>query len=287
MQGASATTVTYIEDRIITLHVCGPQVPSIDLVDLPGIRQTGSGAGATKSIVSQHIKEHGKRSLFLFVMRAGEVKANYSALAIAEDHKAEVPSIVENSIGVLTMLDMLSSRAIAKTMKQVMTGEEKMFERYGWVATMNAPPEPETEDGETSDTGVAAQSGFRSLQKQAQREVDFFKAMNWPEEKRSQLTTNNMIGHLNVMFKDYLEETWMPGAIKKLLARLQQIDFERLKLGIVAGSPVSSERNEARQLLEKLNNDYADVTGAVSAITTAFSITPEHQQEMAKAVEWT
>jgi len=41
VQGSNADT--YISDRIIALQVSGPQLPCIDLVDLPGIRQAGAG----------------------------------------------------------------------------------------------------------------------------------------------------------------------------------------------------------------------------------------------------
>jgi len=180
------------------------------------------------------------------------VKVNYSALGVAEAHKESHPHMLSNSIGVLTMLDRLSDKAITKSMKQIMDGEDSLFRRHGRMATMNAPPDPDLEEEEEEgDPKQAPKSGFLQLQEQAKREVDFFenKCVSWPNKQ--QLTTNYLVGNLNVMFKAYLKETWMPNAMKKLLASRQQIDYERYKLGIVADAPAATRELVAAREVER------------------------------------
>jgi hypothetical protein len=161
--------------------------------------------------------------------------------------------MLTNSIGVLTMLDRLSDKAIKTTMQQVMAGEDSLFTRHGWMATMNAPPDPDLQEEEPGGAALpeAPKSGFLQLQEQAKREVEFFqtKCSKWPNQQ--QLTTNHLIGHLNVMFKDYLKETWMPSAMKKLVACRQQIDYELYKLGIVADAPASTREVVAAREVER------------------------------------
>jgi GTP-binding protein EngB required for normal cell division len=234
-----STPDAYVTDRIIKLLVRGPQVPTIDLVDLPGIRQTGPGAEATQRLVDEHVTANAKRSLFLFVMRAGEIKANNAALKVIEDHD----EMCENTIGVLTMLDRLSSKEIAKTMKQVMNGEDS-FKQNGWVATMNRPL-----DEEDSAQALGA-SEYQLLNDQAEREVEFFTGVPWPEERKKELTTSNLVVQLNSMFEIYLQEKWLPVAMQMLQAHLQQIDFEMLKLGIVEESPLAKQEEAAAMEVE-------------------------------------
>ncbi len=56
VQSPGSTEETYISNRIIQLCVAGPQVPSIDLVDLPGIRKNWPGTAMTEQIVNDHIR---------------------------------------------------------------------------------------------------------------------------------------------------------------------------------------------------------------------------------------
>jgi hypothetical protein len=53
------------------------------------------------------------------------------------------------------------------------------------------------------------------------------------------------------MFKDYLKETWMLSAMKKLIACRQQIDYELYKLGIVADAPESTREVVAAREVER------------------------------------
>jgi len=145
---------------------------------------------------------------------------------------------------VLTMLDRLSSKEIAKTMMQVMN-DEGSFKHNGWVATMNRPL-----DEEDSAQALGA-SEFQLLKDQAEREVEFFNGIPWPEERKKELTTSNLVVQLNSMFKIYLQEKWLPVAMQMLLAHLQQIDFEMLKLGIVGESPLAEQEEAAAMEVER------------------------------------
>lgn len=251
----------YITDKIIVLRVQSPLVPTIDIIDLPGIRQTGAGADATQIIVRNHITQNHDRSLFLFVNRAGDASSNWSTLRIVEDFESTHPSVVKNGIGVLTMLDRVAKKHRKKAMK-VMTDDTRF--NYGWVATMNEPVQDEEDDEaqeakdaeEADEAETTSHEGFHRLKEQARREIDFFdKEVDWPA--REQLSTNIMIDRLNTMFKDSLRETWMPGAMKKLTARKEQLDYERLKLGLVldATEAEKAAAKEAKKRIDAIMNE--------------------------------
>ena len=83
-------------ERIIILHVNSPSVPSIDLIDLPGI-VTGavdgepSAMGAlTRQVVLDHIKSYGDRAIYLTVSRATQATNKDVAFGLLQEHNLEV-----------------------------------------------------------------------------------------------------------------------------------------------------------------------------------------------------
>jgi hypothetical protein len=98
--------------RIIILHVTNPDVPFLDLVDMPGLVSVPSGnepsdlASQTLALVKGHIQsEHGANSLYLAVVKA-TIAPNIS-VALQLLHEADV---CEKTFGVFTFCDELGRK---------------------------------------------------------------------------------------------------------------------------------------------------------------------------------
>lgn len=247
---------TYVTAQIIKLTVKGPQVPSIDIVDLPGMRNAGDGVQVTRKMVDEHVESSVGRSLFLFVMKAGEIKANYTALAVAKAQSERHPELLDNSIGVFTMFDWLASgKPVNQTLERVVLPDDSVdFTKHGWIATMNAPPLKE--DGSPRARGV--ETGFEILQLQAANELDYFgrtidawkPALAVDTQRLQELklklaakcTTNNLIGKLNSMFISYLKDSWMPKAVKELISAKERTEYSIFINGVITSGP-STEKD--------------------------------------------
>ena len=99
-------------NRIIILHVTNPDVPFLDLVDMPGIVTVPSGnepsdmATQTSALVKNHIQsEYGANSLYLAVVKASNAPNVSVALQIL--HEA---NLYEKTFEVLTFCDELGRK---------------------------------------------------------------------------------------------------------------------------------------------------------------------------------
>ena len=82
--------------RIIILHICSPRVPSIDLIDLPGI-VVGAVAGEpsemadlTHNLVLSHINLYGDRAIYLTISRATQATNKDVGFGILQERALEV-----------------------------------------------------------------------------------------------------------------------------------------------------------------------------------------------------
>lgn len=92
--------------RILVVHVDSPGVPSLDLVDLPGLVQSPADmAAATEGLVRRYVRAHGAHSIFLVAVPAAHKPNDSKALAMV--HELGVQG---RTIGVLTMADELPKR---------------------------------------------------------------------------------------------------------------------------------------------------------------------------------
>ena len=171
----NATLTGVASDRKILLHVQSPNVPTLDLVDLPGVvAAAASGEPSnmpdqTKNLVQQHIRSHKNRSVYLACVDAPTAPNSSTALQILVQHQ-----VLDKTIGVITMCDWATAPQqkdkILRRLSQ-QAGCDAVELKHGYVATMNAP---------VVDDGI---SNLERLQQQAGNELEFFKDF-LPEQTR-------------------------------------------------------------------------------------------------------
>jgi hypothetical protein len=125
-----ATTTT------IFLAVCHPNVPRLDLIDLPGIRSDDQHAMLeTKAIVEAHLNNASPHSVFLFKHRAIDVFSNNMAIDVLRR-----AGKLYQTVGVLTNCDKLISWLsmecqVVKSLTFGQTPDGAPPVGKGWVAT--------------------------------------------------------------------------------------------------------------------------------------------------------
>ena len=218
--------------RIIVLTVEGPNVPSADLIDMPGLVASPEAlATSTRALVQGYIDKHGTNSLYLFVVPAGESPRNSIATELIEKNKLQ-----SRAFGVFSMCDDIGARSFVRFKKRLAAttaGETEaqggvFLEQHGWVATMNAPF-----DGERVDAGGSA---TRPLQ-QAHNEVEWFRSQGMGDMIGAGLaSTNALVERLSGMFLVELLEMWAPTTLFRLAQEHARLNFKLACLGAPAVS---------------------------------------------------
>jgi len=208
-------------EKIIIVRINRPDVPTLDLIDMPGLVNTGPRQVASRKIITDHIDRHqGDDSLlYLFVVPAGERPNGDLASDIIEKY-----GLQDKTFGVFTKCDKLTDEDdVDDFMEKLKAGERGsdkkaagdngtvLLEKYGWVATSTK---------EIRDETLGA---FTRLRRQARSEFEFFMDSQQARMGLRDLTVTEgaatvpmLIKQLNDMFKNYLHKTWVPKTLEKL-----------------------------------------------------------------------
>jgi hypothetical protein len=122
--------------KVIYLDVCHPDVPRLDLIDLPGIRSDDQQAmRETMAIVEAQLRNASPHSVFLFTHRAIDVFANNMAIDVLRR-----AGKLDRAVGVLTNCDKMISWSsmecqAVKLLTAGQTTEGAPPVGKGWVAT--------------------------------------------------------------------------------------------------------------------------------------------------------
>lgn len=129
------------DERIIIVRVEGPRLPSIDLVDLPGLVATPQDLEAqTRALVEKHVARHGAYSMYLAVVHGNENPRNSLAVRLVERL-----GLQSRTLGVFTMCDEIQPRVLDSFRRHLAgeaepgSGEGVRLHPHGWVATSNKP----------------------------------------------------------------------------------------------------------------------------------------------------
>ena len=254
-------TVGICLDRMIVLQVFHSKVPTIDLVDLPGIfYNADQDAGETPEHAAQTIKlasrfvELNKDAIFLTVVTAGTANSAHRldpALKLISELK-----IADRSIGVHTKCDELSAAALKHLQPRLLgvTSAEKKGGLHaneqlghGWTLSMNAPlleddgytPVQKGEDGRlmfTDEEGnEVAITDEQRLERQAKAEIRWFHEAGFKDKAIfKHLGCNTLLDKMHAAFLTFVRHTWAPEVIARLDAKLQEVRDDERELGLPA-----------------------------------------------------
>jgi GTP-binding protein EngB required for normal cell division len=210
-------------DRIIILTVKSPYVPSIDMVDLPGlVTAPESMKKSTRKLVDDHIDRHGAYSLYLATVVATSAPNLSTAMEVVETRKLQ-----SKTIGVFTkcnkaMADEDDKESFLERLRPQPPADcgAVRLKPYGWVCVMNS-----------SVLGSSEQSSFARLKQQAVNEEVFMQ-----DKLQSLLSAGNagcgaLVERICKVYTQFLSETWGPKTIKLLCDALEETSLEDALLG--------------------------------------------------------
>ena len=129
------------DERIIIVWVQGPLLPSIDLVDLPGLVASPHDLEVqTRTLVERHVGRHHAYSMYLLVVHGNENPRNSLAVKLVERL-----GLQDRTLGVFTMCDEIQPRMLDAFRRHLADasgpgpGEGLRLVPHGWVATSNRP----------------------------------------------------------------------------------------------------------------------------------------------------
>ena len=261
VSGLSEGNAPLINDRVIVLEIVHPTVPSVDLIDLPGLTQhPPTKAQLTRAIIEEQVRKDratGSHAMYLAIVPAGgEVRpCTNSAMAFVDGQ-----GLRDRTIGVFTKCDHLAHPDI---LHSLVTGENTSSGETpadfgavplekGWVASMLRVPQAQSMQ-------YYETHALERLYEQKRQEEAFFRASD--DEHLRDLYNRKAAGisalvlRLERQYSSYLNSTWKNMAVKKVFARLDKAEFELDLLGRPAQSH-SAAVEELERRLTKVDDLY-------------------------------
>mmetsp|Transcript_12257 Transcript_12257/g.30766 ORF Transcript_12257/g.30766 Transcript_12257/m.30766 type:complete len:695 (+) Transcript_12257:357-2441(+) len=219
-------------DRVIIIKVSSPYVPSIDLIDLPGlVASPAANKESTMQLVKEHIKDHGEYSMYLATVKAGDSPNTSAAMEIVQSHKLQ-----SKTVGVFTMCDELVPRTQQILMRHMEPNgkvDGMSLEPHGWVCVMN----------EYVDVGENGRNLAR-LSLQARNESDFFsERLQTLQEDRSGCAS--LVSRLQGLFVEFLRKDWGPKTVQMLKQASEDAQLENVRMGVPAFPATEIPKNVA------------------------------------------
>mmetsp|Transcript_21785 Transcript_21785/g.48153 ORF Transcript_21785/g.48153 Transcript_21785/m.48153 type:complete len:551 (-) Transcript_21785:284-1936(-) len=252
---ADATTSGIVTKKIIVLMVHRPDVPSIDLVDLPGLTTMPvDKAREVQAVLKRQLEEDersGAHGMYLVVVPgSGDVRpCTNMAMRFVEDN-----NLREKTFGVFSKCDQAAD---SDALQALMTGKQTS-DGYspedlgavglskGWVATMLKP---------LSDPMFDVHN-FERIHIQQMEEADFFKKDPILQSLSADELTGigALVSRLEREYSDYLNTTWKKGAMKKIFQKLVDKEFELCVLGVVT-EPCQKDMLAKKEVERRLGPD--------------------------------
>ena len=222
-------------DKVIVLEIHHKNVPTIDLVDLPGmtIDEDDNRSADVEKIIHEQLAEdaEGGHSFYVAVVPTTDRQNASLALQFVKEN------LSDKCIGVHTKVDEM--RMKPDVLRSVLTGEPSPDGRTakayghialplpggesGWFGTMLKPPD---EDLYT----------FERLYEQRKREIAFFKHHESDTIRQmyeeGKLGCGALVNCLVKQYFDYLNSTWKESALKRVTVELEEKKLELASTGV-------------------------------------------------------
>jgi uncharacterized protein YihD (DUF1040 family) len=210
--------------RTIEVHVHSPAVPSIDLVDLPGLKLSAGSDAAdmpekAKALVKAQVEQHKGSAIFLVSCTASTPPSQSLGLQLVEEL-----GLQRDTIGVVTMCDnigKLDMRKLPDRLRQT-SGDAFQLAPHGFIGTMTEP---------IKDEGL---SNVQRLEKMATAERKWFASQPLlsPLLSDGLLTCDALVDKLSSVYARYLRSTWAPQTLIRLNGELRRLQAKSDALGL-------------------------------------------------------
>ncbi|KAK4080949.1 hypothetical protein Trihar35433_2054 [Trichoderma harzianum] len=139
--GVSDGKSTGFSKHVLRVEISGPDIPSLTLVDLPGIFHSGSSSQPQewKSVVDKMVEDYMKQknSIILMVVSADLSLSKHAILDMALQHD----TARERTIGVITKVDLCPGSNLEDEYLRLARGQEPSHQlRLGWHVLRNRGP---------------------------------------------------------------------------------------------------------------------------------------------------
>ena len=216
-------------ERIIILTIKSPYVPSIDMVDLPGlVMAPESMKQGTRQVVEDHVQRHGQYSIYLATVAATLAPNQSPAMEIVQSHELE-----GRTIGVLTKCD--HAMAIADEREVLVERLQAAppagcgavrLDPHGWVCVMNAPTQAQAVS--ESQAGCS----FARLKQQALEEEAFMRDKMAGVVDAELAGCRALVKLINQVFVLFLVGTWAPKTMRLLDEAVEKAEGENARMGL-------------------------------------------------------
>ncbi len=231
--------------RIIILTIEGPHVPSIDLIDMPGLVSAPTELKAqTAEIFDKHMAKFSPCSLFLATVRA--TTAPNTSLAI---EMIQARGLHNRTVGVFTMCD--HAMAIPDFQNAFLERIQPhppvdcgavALEPYGWVCVMNAPVDVQQQ------SAVNTCANFARLKCQAAAEEAFMREKMPTAFQEGRAGCDALVQRLSTLFMQFISRSWVPRTIQLIDKALDDTRLENTNLGLPEfDRPGSDHAQRARE----------------------------------------
>ncbi|CAE7630474.1 DRP3A [Symbiodinium pilosum] len=225
-----------VTEKIIVIEVHGPEVPSIDLIDNPGLTSVPKEKEeAVLQIVQKQVDDdqrNGRNNMYLAIVpAAGDVKPNTNnAMKFIMKNNLQ-----DRTVGVFSKCDQTNKAGGSEILRALALNEPtkqgespEMLGRVDvstWTASMLQQPEEGTYS-----------NNFERLEVQGQNETKFF--LEGDENfrclyERGVAGMRAIVHNIERSYLIHLHETWMPQTMRKLLLKEKEVEFRICMTGLV------------------------------------------------------
>ena len=234
-------------DKTVVIELRGKDLPNLDLLDLPGIKQearkgeSDSVVTDTQKLVEDTIDKLKGMAIFLAIRDArSDLLHDVSAANTIKIVKDK--NIGANTIGVLTKCDKMDEddidheqRGVVYKLDQKDAVELKFPLLNMYIATSNRPPKggPKETSHRNKPNKKRVSLSLNDLKAFAETEEKWFIDNGLSElvgDKRA--TTNVLVEKVSERYMEFVEKTWLPKTISKLCAKFQEYIKQNEKLGL-------------------------------------------------------
>jgi len=230
-------------DRELRVEIFSPNLPHMNLLDLPGITQDKVLRQKTRDLARRHIDRCKDKGVFLAVVDATKSTRCSPAIELIQEYELE-----NFAIGVLTKSDRVEKNRLHHDLVVKLSAnsdnkpESHVLLGHGYVATMFK--------------SLGSEKNGNVVQRLVTAEQDFFRGMTGrlggtDLVARNQASLNALTSRIIQMCHDFMVLKFVPQTVETILATMRDTQMQSISLGMPApGDPAL--RTEALKLLKNL-----------------------------------